>query len=238
MLDGFLTGKENMSKDLQLALNLNQNEAIIRFYRWKPYCISLGYNQKLSEINTELTKKDGIDIVHRPTGGRAILHSEELTYAVILPSAFELSPRQIYKKISQALIRGLILFDKKLSKFIEMEEHQPQFPIMLEQLDGAICFASTAKHEIKHRGKKIIGSAQRKLKNSILQHGTILVGKFHKKLPQYLNINNKLKISLSRDLEEKTTELKSILNYEIDYEKLSYCLVSGFKEEWKISIHI
>jgi lipoate-protein ligase A len=124
-----------------------------------------------------------------------------------------------------------------LSKFTELEEHQPQFPLLLKQPEGTLCFANTAKSEIKYKGKKIIGSAQRKLKNSILQHGSILVGKYHKKLPQYLNISDDLKITLCRDLEEKTTELKSILNYEIDYKKLYDCLVSGLKVEWGISFH-
>ncbi|MCK5278742.1 MAG: hypothetical protein KAK04_09390, partial [Cyclobacteriaceae bacterium] len=80
------TGSYNMELDMKLARTLNPGQAILRLYRWKPYCISLGANQPQDSLNIEKVINDKLDFVKRPTGGRAILHAEELTYSVIYPS--------------------------------------------------------------------------------------------------------------------------------------------------------
>jgi lipoate-protein ligase A len=230
---GFNTGAYNMEFDLELARNCKPEEAFFRIYRWNPFCISLGANQNFEEINQVKTKHDGIDIVKRPTGGRAILHAEELTYSVVLPLNYEFSPREIYLKISNALMRGLEIYNPLLAKS-ELEDHQPDFPKLLEEPAGVLCFASTAKNEVKFNGKKLIGSAQRKLNNVVLQHGSILCGPFHRKLVDYLNCDDEARSTLSIELNDKTTELQSILNEEINYDKLKTCLMFGFELEWEI----
>jgi len=227
------TGKYNMDFDIELAKNCKPTEAFFRIYNWNPYCISLGANQSFEDIDQVKAKADGIDIVKRPTGGRAILHAEELTYSVVLPYNFELSPREIYFRISNALMRGLEIYNPVLAKS-QLEDYQPNFPKLLEKPTGVLCFASTAKNEVKFNGKKLIGSAQRKLNNVILQHGSILCGPFHKKLVDYINSDEVTKAVLSTELNSKTTELKTILNEEIDYQKLKTCLLVGFELEWQI----
>ena len=230
---GSNTGSYNMEFDLDLAHNCNPEEAYFRIYRWNPFCISLGANQNYNDINQSKTEKDGIDVVKRPTGGRAILHAEELTYSVILPLNYEFSPREIYFKISNALMRGLEIYNPLLAKS-ELERYQPDFPKLLEEPAGVLCFASAAKNEVKFNGKKLIGSAQRKLNNVVLQHGSILCGSFHRKLVEYLNCNDDLRHSLSIELNERTTELQTILKEEIDYDKLKTCLMFGFELEWEV----
>ncbi len=230
----FNTGEFNMNKDIELAQNCPTDEAYIRLYRWKPYCVSLGANQSFDDIDITKTKTDGIDIVKRPTGGKAILHAEELTYSVILPLNYQFSPKEVYSMISTALIRGLDLYDSRLSKS-ELENIQPNFPKLLEEPSGVLCFASTAKNEVKFGGKKLIGSAQRKLNNVILQHGSILCGTFHQKLTDYLNVDEKLKELLRQELTSRTTEIETILNVKVNYEKLKNCLVKGFEQELKIN---
>ncbi len=227
------SGAYNMEFDLDLAHKCNPEEAYFRIYKWNPYCISLGANQSYNDIDRPKTKKDGIDVVKRPTGGRAILHAEELTYSVILPLNYEFSPREIYSKISNALMRGLEIYNPLLAKS-ELERYQPEFPKLLEEPTGVLCFASTAKNEVKFNGKKLIGSAQRKLNNVVLQHGSILCGPFHQKLVDYLNCDDKTRRNLAIELNERTTELQSILNEEIDYDKLRTCLVIGFELEWGV----
>ena len=227
------TGTYNMQFDIDLANNCKPNEAYFRIYRWNPFCISLGANQKFDDINLSKTKIDGIDIVKRPTGGRAILHAEELTYSVVLPYNFVLSPREIYFKISNALMNGLEIYNPVLAKS-QLEDYQPNFPKLLKEPSGVLCFASTAKNEVKFNGKKLIGSAQRKLNNIILQHGSILCGPFHKKLVEYINSDEETKSALTSELNNKTTELGTILNEEIDYQKLKTCLIVGFELEWQI----
>lgn len=231
----FKTGQYNMDFDMELARSCSLNDAYFRTYKWDPYCISLGANQKEEEIDFDKTKVDGIDVVRRPTGGRAILHAEEITYSVILPLDGSMSPREIYSKISVALVRGLAKYDDRLAK-VELEGMQPNFPSLLNQPTGMLCFASTAKSELKFEGKKLVGSAQRKLGKVVLQHGSILVGKFHQKLADYLVESEGNKKLLHEELRNKTTEIETILDNNVDYDKLIGCLVNGFEEEWKICL--
>jgi len=229
---GFETGKVNMETDIRLALNCSDDEAFFRIYRWDPYCISLGANQSIKDIDEVKAKRDNIDIARRPTGGRAILHAEELTYSVVMPLNAGLTAREIYTKISLALVKGLQDFDPGLAH-AELENLQPNFPDLLKKPSGVLCFASTAKSEVKFNGKKLIGSAQRKMDKVVLQHGSILVGKFHRKLPEYLSDKSNLNI-LVHEMEEKTTEIETILNKSVDYDLLAEALIGGFENEWNV----
>jgi lipoate-protein ligase A len=225
-------GKYNMDWDIETAYNLGPNEAYFRLYRWDPYCISLGANQKIDDIDTKKCSEDGIEIVTRPTGGRAILHAEEITYSLILPVKFGLTSREIYEKTSLALVEGLKKFSKKLAG-VELENIQPNFGNELAKPSGGLCFASTARSEVKFNGKKIIGSAQRKMNHSILQHGSILAGKFHTKLPEYLS-DKENKEFLINELSEKTTEIETITGEKVDYNKLAENMVNSFADFWQI----
>lgn len=238
---GAATGKFNMTFDVELAQNCKSDEAYFRLYQWKPYCISLGANQKFEEINLLKAEKDKIDVVKRPTGGRAILHAEEITYSVVLPysNLFDksriFSAKEIYEKISRSLIRGLEIYHPIFSN-LELESLQPNFPILLKKPTGILCFGSTAKNEVKFNGKKLIGSAQRKFNSVILQHGSILCGTFHRKLADYINVDEETKIFLAKELSEKTIEIETITQAPVNYKKLSDCLINGFEEIWKIKL--
>lgn len=219
-----------MDFDLSLIEKSKNDECYFRLYRWKPYAISLGANQKFEDINQEKAKEDNTDIVKRPTGGRAILHAEEITYSVVMPVS--LTAKEIYKKISLALVEGLKGYNNKLSK-VELENVQPNFAQIINRPSGVMCFASTAKSEVKFNGKKLIGSAQRKVANVILQHGSILCGAYHRNLTKYLaNADEQTLSSLSDELNNKTTEIETITNEKTDYELLSKSLIKGFEKEF------
>ena len=221
-------GQFNMDFDLKLCtLVSTTKKPILRFYKWKPYAISLGYHQKLDSINTDLAKQNNIDIVIRPTGGRSILHSEELTYSVVFPLE-AVSPHNLYQLISDSIVKGLHLYDRKLRK-INLEKSQIDFKEFYKSSRSIPCFSSTAKNEIKFQNKKLVGSAQRVLASSILQHGSILCGNYHKNLVHYLKLSNEEKQLLKKDLDEKTISLFEILNEEIDYSKLKKCIRRGFE---------
>jgi lipoyl(octanoyl) transferase len=228
------TGKYNMDFDLQLARNFKNSNIIFRLYKWNPYCISLGANQSLNSINSEIAYKDNIDIVVRPTGGRAVLHAEELTYSVIYPLDTYSSARDIYCQVNLALLKGLRIYDNRLSSF-ELENHQPNFAEVYKRENSAICFAVTAKSEIKFSGKKIVGSAQRKYDKVILQHGSILCGPFHRRITKYLNLTNEEKIKINKEIETNTIELENILNEDIDYSRLVFSLCKGFEEHYDMT---
>ena len=127
------------------------------------------------------------------------------------------------------MIEGLKLYAPSLSGF-EMEELQPDFPALAKQPSGMICFNSSAKHEVKINGKKIVGSAQRVYKNTILQHGSILTGALHRKIVDYLNLEESIKNSLSEEMAQKTIELEKILKKKTDYEQLHRSIVLGFEK--------
>jgi lipoate-protein ligase A len=222
-----------MDYDIKLARECGNNTAYLRFYRWQPYCISLGANQKVEELNIDKLNEDKLEYVKRPTGGRAILHADELTYSVIIPTSCGLGSKEIYKNISEGLVRGLLLYNDGL-RGVELEKEQPDFAELLNNPSGSLCFASTAKSEVKYKGKKLIGSAQRKLNNAILQHGSILCGKFHTKLPEYLNLPDSEKSLLLDELNKKTTEIETIINTQTDYSILQNCLIEGIIAEMNL----
>lgn len=225
-----------MDFDINLAQTCKPDEAFFRLYQWQPYCISLGANQSFNDINIAKAHLDNIEVIKRPTGGRAILHAEEITYSIVLPVKDELTPRKIYEKISSALIKGLELYNPLLADS-ELEKLEPDFLSLLKQPSGVLCFGSSAKNEVKFAGKKIIGSAQRKLKSVILQHGSILCGTFHKKLVDYLNTAELTKQILEKEIDEKTIEIETIAGNKVDYDQLSLCLTEGFREVWKIDFY-
>jgi lipoate-protein ligase A len=226
---GVNSGKFNMDFDIFLAENLEPETSILRLYRWNPYCISLGANQSFDDINLNKTRYDQIDVVKRPTGGRAILHSQELTYSVTYPIDANTSAKNIYNEINLALRKGLVNYDSRLNE-IDLEHLQPNFKDFYKSELSAICFAVSAKSELNFRGKKLVGSAQRKLGNVILQHGSILCGSYHKKIVEYLNLSEEKKKEIILEISSTTMDIKSALNYDVDYSKLSQSILKGFME--------
>ena len=229
----FNTGRNNMDYDMNLVETAQPGTALLRFYKWKPYCISLGANQGLSTINVKKAYSNNIDLVERPTGGRAILHSEELTYSVVYPLDNGFSPKDLYREINLALKKGMMFFDSKLEN-IELEKEQPHFPDYYKDRKSELCFAVSAKNELKFEGKKLVGSAQRKLHNTILQHGSILCGDFHKNIVDFIFLNDEETVQMKEEIKSTTTDLRSILNYEIDYDLLVESIKTGFEEHFKI----
>ena len=220
-----------MDFDVFLAENFEKNTAILRLYRWNPYCISLGANQSFDEIDLNKTQFYQIDIVKRPTGGKAILHSQELTYSVIYPIEMQSSAKKIYNEINLALRKGLSKYDSKLEE-IDLQHVQPDLKEFYKKEIGAICFAVSAKSELNFRGKKLVGSAQRKMGNVILQHGSILCGDYHMKIIDYLKINEEKKKEIYDEIAQTTIDLKTALNNDIDYGKLNASMLAGFEEHF------
>ena len=233
------TGKHPGSFNMEFDLGLVKDSAIehltLRIYRWDPFCISLGANQDITEIDGEKAASDGIDIVKRPTGGRAILHSEELTYSVVMPLDSEVSPRDVYRKINFALLEGLKFYDAGLAK-LELEGVPPDLHSFYKENLSAACFGVPAKNEIKYDGKKVVGSAQRKIGNVLLQHGSIMCGNYHVNLADYLNLHQDEQLSIREELSNKTTELESILNYKTDYVRLEESIVAGFEKIYAVNM--
>ena len=143
----------------------------LRFYRWTPACLSLGYFQPFDVVNVEGCRERGIDIVRRPTGGRAILHDRELTYSVALPASVlghDAGILPSYRRLSLALQAGLqrLGIDASLA---------PESEAPNRAVHGPACFDRPSAHEILLHGRKLVGSAQVRRAGALLQHGSIVI---------------------------------------------------------------
>ena len=169
-------GAFNMAVDAAILEQVIEGSSppTLRFYDWDPACLSLGFSQGFADVDEEARAARGWDAVRRPTGGRAILHTDELTYSVIGPSA---DPRlaggvlESYKRLSEALMLSLMLLGLPV-------EQQPMHVAAginngTDQLDNPVCFEVPSDYEITLHGKKIIGSAQARRKGGVLQHGSL-----------------------------------------------------------------
>lgn len=164
------TGKENMQIDsdlLDFAIKNELKEPIFRLYGWKPACVSLGRNQKDDFLDYELLKSKNIDVVRRLTGGRALLHDNEITYSLICPESFLQNGSHIvssYKEISQILIDKF----KKLGIDLDFGASKPI------KTGFDYCMLISTGADLCYKEKKLIGSAQCRSHGYILQHGSIL----------------------------------------------------------------
>lgn len=164
------TGAENMKTDedlLEYSINHCLTEPIFRLYGWSPACISLGRNQKDKFLNKELLKKKNIDIVRRLTGGRALLHDNEITYSFICPVEYLQNGEHI---VSSYMEISKILIDKFKILGIDLDFGTSK-PI---KTGFDYCMLISTGADLCYHGKKLIGSAQYRKKGYILQHGSIL----------------------------------------------------------------
>mgnify|MGYP001212046358 FL=1 len=229
---GHADGFTNMAVDTALA-HCYKGSPVLRLYGWRPPAISLGFHQRLQELDLAKCRHDGIDVVYRPTGGRAVLHADEVTYAVILGPGCRLYDERVmpvYERISQGIMAALALL---------------QIPLVFERapaLKGAggrnalssLCFASSIQYEIGYGGKKMIGSAQRRFGTTVLQHGSILLGGAHLKLVDYLRPQKEgggeeeWRGHARRFMQEKTVALNEISPSPLDYAGVVDALRRGF----------
>ncbi len=204
----------------------------MRLYGWTPHAISLGYHQRKEEIDLELCREKGIDIVSRPTGGRAILHADELTYSVIMPESsqyYEKEISKVYEEISQCLVAGLNMLN-----FPVEFERAVQTPKDFSKGElSSMCYASTVQHEISYQGKKLVGSAQRRLNGVVLQHGSILIGNDHLDIANYLSgKSSEAKEKIKSFMMKKTICLNDLSNGNtVSYSDLAAAIKSGFEEK-------
>ncbi len=214
-----------MEYDLELAEKCRETgDSYLRFYGWKPYCISLGYNQGRNQRPIDIAKcgQDGIDVVTRPTGGRAVLHAEELTYSVVMRT--NKPARAVYAEISEALLRGL----KSIDAGNPGLQNLSGFASSTNPGRSNICFVSSVKNEINYLGRKLVGSAQRRFGDVILQHGSVLIGDYHKNIVKY--ICNPTFMS--------ATCLNEIMGREVSYEEVGEGIKKGFEDYFKTDMKV
>jgi lipoyl(octanoyl) transferase len=151
------------------AVRCGDSGPVLRLYAWDPPCLSLGYGQKWTDADSVRLAERGWGLVRRPTGGRAILHTDELTYSITLPEDHPLAQGDIldsYRRISQALLAGL--------GSLGLETQAERRAERRVQPGGPVCFETPSHYEVTTPdGRKVIGSAQTRRRGGVLQHGTI-----------------------------------------------------------------
>lgn len=171
-------GAYNMAMDEELLARAQAGESVpvLRFYTWAPSAVSIGrFQKKNAAVDADACKRLGFDIVRRITGGRAVLHNQELTYSIISRIDNPLFPSSVlgtYKVIAGGLLAGL----KNLGIDAEMVSRSGRHTgLVKKDAKDPACFSSPSWYELLVHDKKIIGSAQRRLSGAFLQHGSILM---------------------------------------------------------------
>jgi lipoyl(octanoyl) transferase len=141
-------------------------------YGWEKPSVSLGYFQDIGEdVNIDACHRRGVDVVRRPTGGKAVLHGQDITYAVVAKDTHPLFPKDVlgtYRVISRCISEGL----SKLG----IRAHMAAEPRNIRSNPSQICcFSFPSQYELLVEGKKICGSAQARSHGTFLQHGSLLI---------------------------------------------------------------
>ncbi len=233
LTQGKLSPAENMAIDDAIFELIQEGKStpLIRFYDWDPPTLSLGYHQNAeSEVDFEKLTETGYGFVRRPTGGRLVLHKNEVTYAVIAPNDEHLAGNVLksYGDISLALAEGLRLLDidvefeqKELSSFSQREPVNP-------------CFNSSSKYELAIQGKKIVGSAQVRKNGVLLQHGSIILDENQREIAYLMpGLSDKMRDRLATMMDNKTISINQVLQRKISFETATGKFVQGFIKAWK-----
>ena len=245
--DSYHTGFMNMAIDeaIMIAHREGLVPPTIRFYQWSPPAVSLGYFQDLQkEIDVDVCQNMGIDIVRRPTGGKAVLHDKELTYSFIIKENHPLvndSILETYKKISGGMIRGLSYLGIT-AELVPLREKLKSAPSGNEAKSEishsdikSICFSVPSQYEVQVEGKKIVGSAQVRKREIVLQHGSLLIELEKDKLFSVFNFPS-AQIREGLKTRFKATSLEEILKKKINFSELSEILPRGFEEEFGVRL--
>jgi lipoate-protein ligase A len=215
-----------MQRDAALLADAAAHGTIaLRLYSWSPPCLSLGFMQRAGDlVDAEACRRAGIDVVRRPTGGRAVLHWEEITYAIAAPvteTRFGAGLSETQHCIGRCLAAGL----ERLG--IQTELSRPRLDPE-RRLLRAPCFASPGRAELMAGGRKLAGSAQRRTAHAFLQHGSLLVGRAHLRVVELLSPTALAPAAAMQRLERDTVTLGELTSAHLDFETLATALTAGF----------
>ncbi len=170
------SGSFNMAADDVLSRYRFSSDTnmIVRVYRFDPPAVSLGRNQNLEEVNQSACFRKGWDIVRRPTGGRSLLHLNDICYSVIIPRLDDVLKelKNLYQSVASSLTFTFLSLGIDASKSDSLVE----FPLDSEVRKSRLCIGARVRGEVHYMGRKLTSASQRIYKDSILQHGSIFIG--------------------------------------------------------------
>ncbi|MDD4320749.1 MAG: biotin/lipoate A/B protein ligase family protein [Acidaminococcaceae bacterium] len=234
---GYNSAATNMGMDeaIMEAYAAGQVPPTIRFYGWKPAAVSLGYFQHgEKEINFAACHEQGIDIVRRLTGGRAVLHNRELTYSIIVGENYPEMPKTItasYRYLSKGLLLGL----EELGLTAEMTKPIAAYGQHIRKPASAACFDAPSHYELTIDRRKLIGSAQVRKHGVILQHGSILLDFSPSDLASVLVLSAEEENKTIIMLQNKVADLKTSLGREVSWDEVRIAMTKGLQKSLEIS---
>lgn len=220
-----LKGSWNMAVDDYLFRSLTEKpQTALRFYTWERPTVSLGYSQRLERVlDADFCRRNNIDIVRRITGGKLVLHFQEVTYSLCSSDSglFTDSLKGSYRLISEALIKGL----RKMGIQASLSSPPPQAYVR----GNLPCFSYPAENEIDVDGRKIVGSAQKREGKKFLQHGSIPLVNEEKQLRSI----SKLK---DRPAKVRMISISEALGRNLDFNQAVPFLSWGMKEHFGVTL--
>ncbi|MBM7604618.1 lipoate-protein ligase A [Metabacillus crassostreae] len=208
----------------------------IRFYGWNPATLSIGYFQKVEkEIDLDAVQKYGLGFVRRPTGGRGVLHDQELTYSVIVSEEHPEMPKTVteaYRVISEGILEGFKNLGLDAYFAIPRTDEEKQG---LKSPRSAVCFDAPSWYELVVEGRKVAGSAQTRQKGVILQHGSILLDLDEDMLFDLFKYpNDRVKERMQRAFKSKAVATNTLREKPVTIEEAK----KAFKEGFEKGLHI
>lgn len=235
-----LVGPLNMAMDEAILLAIVEGQAppTLRFFAWEPACLSLGYAQPMSDVDAARLAERGWDLVRRPTGGRAILHTDELTYSVLAPMD---EPRVLggviesYRQLSLGLLRGL----EVLGLNANAEKKDKSAPHAPPQAQNPVCFEVPSDYEITANGHKLLGSAQVRKKGVVLQHGTLpLTGDIARICDALVFADEAERAKTRERVRARATTLETVLGTAPTWLEAAQAMQSGFSHALNLNFEV
>ena len=242
LISPFTDGATNMAVDEAILRAVAQGGAppTLRFFGWTPPCLSLGYAQPAAEVDVERLRRFGYDLVRRPTGGRAILHTDELTYSVTAPMD---EPRvrggvvESYQQLSAGLLRGLAHLGLGLSVRADKEYGAAE----TGAAKGPVCFDVPSNYEITvgspDRPRKLLGSAQVRKQGVVLQHGTLpLTGDIGRICDGLAFDSEDERRRLRERVRERAATAADVTGRQVSWSEAAGALARGFAESLNLEL--
>jgi lipoyl(octanoyl) transferase len=227
-------GAWNMAVDEAIleATGRGESRPTLRLYAWEPACLSLGYAQPFSDVDMERLHARGWDLVRRPTGGRAVLHVDELTYSVTGPLD---EPRlagtvlESYNRLAAALVEALRL----LALPVQVQERS-ESP---NRNPNPVCFELPSTYEITVGGKKLVGSAQARRREGVLQHGSLpLTGDLTRILQALVFLDEGSRQRAAVRLLERATTVETALGRTVMWDEAASAFQSAFRSTLSLGL--
>ena len=226
-------GAWNMAVDEAILESIARGDSLptLRLYAWTPACLSLGHAQPYADVDSPRLRAHGWEVVRRVTGGRAILHTDELTYSVTGPTD---EPRltgsvlESYNRLARALLAAV----RDLGLRVEMKEGKADE----SGATNPVCFEVPSTYEITVDGKKLIGSAQARRKDGVLQHGSLpLTGDLTRICQALVFKDEAARADASRRLLARAATVESVLGQAVPWESAARSMVRAFEAELGLS---